>query len=333
MKQNTPAAPKPGFGERVLDTAGKLAIFAAKKATDFIPGGVIKAEDVDTVLQAFRPMSADDKQFEFINEFKDIFDSLVKEFVGEKGRLVVFVDDLDRCLPENAIQVLEAIKLYLDRANVTFVIGAERAIIEQGIRERYKGNIRLSAKEYLEKIVQLPLVMRRLSDEAALGLMAPYTNSVLHDKDTLMSHVIFIGTDSNPRRIKRFINTYHVLAQMSARAGTPLHANSQQLGIVLLVQMRFPEIYDEMLREPGLITDFHDALNHNVDQRDEIFRRREHLGRMYEDLVARRFFEATKGIDCSRAAMEPWVLLARGVDIGKAETVEQTTTSGLISQG
>src|ERR1700747_2273447 len=47
MKRNSPAAPKPGFSERVMDTAGKLAIFAAKKATEFIPGGVIKPEDVD----------------------------------------------------------------------------------------------------------------------------------------------------------------------------------------------------------------------------------------------------------------------------------------------
>ena len=45
--------------------------------------------------------------------------------------LEFFVDDLDRCLPENAIQVLEAIKLYLDRTNITFVIGAEQAVISK----------------------------------------------------------------------------------------------------------------------------------------------------------------------------------------------------------
>jgi hypothetical protein len=324
MKKNTPASPNPDFGDRVKETAGKLAIFAAKKATEFIPGGMIKPEDVDTVLQAFRPLSANDSQFEFINRFEETFDGLVKEYVGEDGRLVVFVDDLDRCLPENAIQILEAIKLYLDRANVTFVIGAERAIIEQGIRERYKGNVHLSAKEYLEKIVQLPFVMRRLSNDAALGLMAPHAAGVLGNDDSLMSRLILIGTDSNPRRIKRFINTYHVLTQMSERAGTPLNAYSHQLTVVLLAQMRFPEIYDELLREPGLITEFHDALAQNVEQRDEIFRRREPLRRIYEEPVARRFFEATKEIDCSRTAMERWVLLARGIDTSKTITPERT---------
>jgi hypothetical protein len=314
MKENTPAAPKPDFGERVKTTASKLAIFAAKKATTFIPGGFVKPEDVDAVVEAFRPSSANDDQFEFINRFEKTFDELVREYVGERGRLVVFVDDLDRCLPENAIQVLEAIKLYLDRTNVTFVIGAERAVIEEGIRERYKGNVRLSAKEYLEKIVQLPFVMRGLSQDAALGLIAPYAETVTYMEDDPMRRLILSGTALNPRRIKRFINTYSVLSHISERANTPVAPHSHQLAMVLLTQMRFPEIYDEMVREPGLIDDFLKALDLNVDKRDDLFGRRDNLRRIFEDAAARRFFEAAKGIDCSREALEPWVLLARGVD-------------------
>jgi hypothetical protein len=324
MKENAPPAAPPDFGERVKTTATKLAIFAAKKATTFIPGGFVKPEDVDTVVEAFRPLSADDEQFDFINKFEQTFDQLVREYVGIEGRLVVFVDDLDRCMPENAIQVLEAIKLYLDRANVTFVIGAERAIIEQGIRERYKGNIRLSAKEYLEKIVQLPFVMRGLSQDAALGLITPAT--VVYQDDAPMRRLILSGTASNPRRIKRFINTYNVLSRISERAGTPVTSHSHQLAIVLLVQMQFPDIYDEMIREPGLIGAFHAALDLSVDRRDDEFRRHDTLRRMFEDPAARRFFEAAKGIDCSRAALQPWVLLARGVDAADA-------TSGVRSKG
>jgi hypothetical protein len=348
MKESTSPAASPDFRERVKETATKLAVFAAKKATMFIPGNLVKPEDVDTLIEAFRPFSANDEQFEFINKFEASFDELVRDYVGDKGRLVVFVDDLDRCLPENAIQVLEAIKLYLDRANVTFVIGAERAVIEQGIRERCKGNVRLSAKEYLEKIVQLPFVMRGLSEAAALGLMLPYSGALGSVRSTVapsspssepreanaspgpktagyqdddrMRHLVFAGTDSNPRRIKRFINTYYVLFQMSERAGSPVLSHSHQLAIVLLTQMRFPEIYDDMIREPGLIDSFQKALDLNVDQRDDLFRRRDNLRRMFEDAAARRFFEATKGIDCSRTALEPWVLLARGADPIKAES-------------
>jgi hypothetical protein len=33
----------------------------------------------------------------------------------QKGALAIFIDDLDRCLPEKTVQVLEAVKLFLDK--------------------------------------------------------------------------------------------------------------------------------------------------------------------------------------------------------------------------
>jgi hypothetical protein len=340
MKENEPAGASKSFLERVEDVAGKLAIFAAKKATTFIPGDLVKPEDVDAVVEAFRPLSANDKQFSFINRFEQTFDELVKDYVGVDGRLVVFVDDLDRCLPENAIQVLEAIKLYLDRTNVTFVIGAERAVIEQGIRERYKDNPRLSAKEYLEKIVQLPFVMRSLSETGALSLMAPYAEALGYGapaeggesgnrpaavapadqridpdkRERTMRHIVFAGTESNPRRIKRFINSYYVLARMSERAGRAVGSDAQQLAVVLMIQMRFPEIYDALEREPGLIKIFHDALGSSVDQREDTFQKRKILREIFDDVPTRRFFESIRSIDCSKEALEPWLLLSKGID-------------------
>jgi hypothetical protein len=308
------------FLDRLKATAINLAVFATKKATEFIPGGFVRPADIDAVIDAVRPLSANDEQFEFINKFEETFDELVLEYVGAGGRLVVFVDDLDRCLPENAIQVLEAIKLYLDRANVTFVIGAERAVIEEGIHERYRGNVRLSAKEYLEKIVQLPFVMRGLSENAALDLIIPYAKTIAYRDDDTMRRLIFVGTDFNPRRIKRFINTYYVLSEISERAGSPVGDNSHQLAMVVLVQMRFPDVYDDMVREPELIQEFHKALDLNDDQRKDVFERRANLRRIFDDVAARRFFEEARTVDCSRGAMERWVLLARGMDVLTAAT-------------
>ncbi len=99
--------------ERISEVASNLAIFAAKVGTRFVPGGIIKEVDVDELVNAIRPLSATEQQFSFFNEFEKTFDSLVEDYVGVDGRLVVFIDDLDRCLPENAIMVMEALKLYL----------------------------------------------------------------------------------------------------------------------------------------------------------------------------------------------------------------------------
>ena len=55
----------------------------------------------------------------------------------KEARLIVFVDDLDRCLPEKAIEVLEAIKLFLEVPGVVFVLGMDREVVERGIEARY----------------------------------------------------------------------------------------------------------------------------------------------------------------------------------------------------
>jgi predicted KAP-like P-loop ATPase len=85
MKSDPEMAAKSDFLERLKDTAGKLALFAAKAATRFIPGNIVKEGDIDAVVAALKPLSANDEQFEFINKFEDTFDRLVKEYVGQNG--------------------------------------------------------------------------------------------------------------------------------------------------------------------------------------------------------------------------------------------------------
>ena len=77
-------------------------------------------------------------------------------------RLVVVVDDLDRCLPETAIETLEAIRLFLFIPGITFVIAADEAMIEYAVNKHFpdlppsKG-LSSYARNYLEKLIQVPL--------------------------------------------------------------------------------------------------------------------------------------------------------------------------------
>jgi KAP family P-loop domain len=51
---------------------------------------------------------------------------------------VVFVDDLDRCLPEKAVAVLELIKTVFNVESFAFVLALDDEVIERGIGHRYK---------------------------------------------------------------------------------------------------------------------------------------------------------------------------------------------------
>jgi hypothetical protein len=76
-------------------------------------------------------------QIAALDECHRQFERISRTCIVPHGRLAVFVDDLDRCLPDQAVEVLEAVKLFLDVPGCVFVLGVDREVIEQGIRVRY----------------------------------------------------------------------------------------------------------------------------------------------------------------------------------------------------
>ncbi|HVS69825.1 MAG TPA: P-loop NTPase fold protein [Phycisphaerae bacterium] len=93
-----------------------------------------------------------------IREFRKDFAELLKE-TGIK-RLVVIIDDLDRCLPATIIETLEAIKLFLFVPNTAFILGADERLVKYAVRTRFPelpGERSEVGRDYLEKLIQYPI--------------------------------------------------------------------------------------------------------------------------------------------------------------------------------
>ncbi len=300
---------KAAFRGRVKDMAKGLARYAARVATRFVPGGVVREEDVDGLIDALSTSATDD-HFAFINEFEEGFDQLVSEYVGEKGYLVVFIDDLDRCLPENAINAMEALKLYLDRANCIFVIGAERSIVEEGIRQRYKDNCNLSAEDYLDKIIQLPFVLPRTEESRAMTLLG--TGGLREHDNADMRNLIAVGTEGNPRRVKRFANAFWVLSKI---AGELDDEAAKRLGKVLMIQMRFPRLFDQLVSDAGLAGSLTRALSAPAEA-ERLKDSSAQVRQLLEDAELARFLRKTRSISMTSSEVQRWIRLAstRGLD-------------------
>ncbi|MEZ6176813.1 MAG: P-loop NTPase fold protein [Candidatus Scalinduaceae bacterium] len=140
----------------------------------------------------------------------------LQEAVDEKSfRIVVFVDDLDRCLPDKAVELLEAIKLFLNIEGYLFVIGVDREVVKKGISYRYrhfeynneekKDNFIISPEDYLDKMIQLPLELPVIEQ----GRKKTFIKSLMGKSDDFKEHsdlIIYAGIGENPRSLKRFIN-------------------------------------------------------------------------------------------------------------------------------
>ena len=74
--------------------------------------------------------------------------------------LVVLVDDLDRCLPDQVIETLEAIRLFLSTPGTAFVIAADERLVRDAVRHRYVAETKTEVdlpREYLEKLVHVAI--------------------------------------------------------------------------------------------------------------------------------------------------------------------------------
>lgn len=123
--------------------------------------GEVQAKDIEEILSMLKKNDKTRTEIKnFRNEFKDLLNKSKVENV------VVFIDELDRCLPDTVLEVFEAMRLFLFVEGMSFVIGADERLIQYSIKSKYKevpGNNLDIGKEYLEKVIQYPLYIPQLT--------------------------------------------------------------------------------------------------------------------------------------------------------------------------
>lgn len=126
------------------------------------------------VIDSFKGTSP----FEEIKKGKDIQNE-IKEFLDtlllEKGhRLVIFIDELDRCKPSYAVKLLERIKHYFDNDRITFVFSINTLELQHTIKKHYGENF--DACRYLDRFFDLRVSIPKL-DIARFYYSINFSNS------------------------------------------------------------------------------------------------------------------------------------------------------------
>ncbi len=146
------SAIKYGLGFATMGPAG----LAAVSITDML--GKIKDIDYESYIKARKEGNPDQNIRSNIQEFHENFEELIHETNIEK--IVVLIDDLDRCSPDTIIGTLEAIKLFLFTKKTAFIIGADERLIKYAVRRRFPeipGDATEVGRDYLEKLIQYPI--------------------------------------------------------------------------------------------------------------------------------------------------------------------------------
>jgi hypothetical protein len=219
----------------------------------------------------------------FVNQFEDAFRKAVNSYVGKKGKIIIFIDDLDRCLPESALTVLESIKLYLDQPNCIFFLGIDKRIVEQAVRQRYKGlPSTVTGKEYIEKIIRLNFFLPEKSPESVekilqVGLNATYAG------DSKRWQLIQMATGSNIRKVKQFVIAFDLVEKIVERLNMD-KAYLPKLAKLLLIQLNYPDFFDSLMKNKSLLRKFENIF----EQEKELFKVKE---RMSKDIDGQIFVD------------------------------------------
>lgn len=170
-------------GLNVVVPHGNMLEAASRPVDDYIrylfgtldkPSGA--NQDVDTVA-----VMAD--------RFRDLVGAYL-EGQGEGARLIICIDDLDRCLPDHQVAILEALYFLTSaRADATFLIALDPTLVKEAAIAHY-GTAHFDTDQYLNKIFDLRINLPAIRDQDLNRLIAayferPFTIAATGESETL----------------------------------------------------------------------------------------------------------------------------------------------------
>lgn len=148
-----------GLGKTIAEgSATGKTIESAEKASS----------ELGTVVSSFLSPAANKTPPKAIQDLRDCFEATLQEL---DVKLVVLIDDLDRCLSDTTIATLEAIRLFLFLRNTAFVIAADDVMIKHAVKRHYGEIEPGTVINYFDKLIQVPIRVPPLGTQEVRAYM------------------------------------------------------------------------------------------------------------------------------------------------------------------
>ncbi|MEU8663599.1 KAP family P-loop NTPase fold protein [Actinoplanes philippinensis] len=230
---------------RLSSTATWLLL---RHAAGPLTAGLVDADDLTNVRDAWQSRGVEN--YRHINHFETDFAEVVQTFLGDRGRLVVFVDDLDRCHGDTAIAVLDALKLFLGEASCVFVLAMDFDVISAAAAKRVDGD-QARGRQYLEKLIHFPYHLPEVRFEAVFRQLQDSVVTELSG-DPALWQLAESAFGENPRRIRRFVSALNLTAATLRLHSQPSRDRLMQVAILLALRMRFPDFFRRLQANPAV---------------------------------------------------------------------------------
>lgn len=191
--------------------------------------------------------------FEAIERLKESFQKLVNEKAGDEGRVIIFIDDLDRIEPERAVELLEVLKIFLDCEKCIFVLAIDYSVVTRGVKVKYGNDFSEGkGKSFFDKIIQVPFKMPVGSYDISLYVKKCFEDIGMEvEEETLPQYINLIkySIGNNPRSMKRLFNSFLLLSNISDSEILEDSLNRQILFALLCMQSSYELMYNYIIEK------------------------------------------------------------------------------------
>ena len=231
-----------------------------------------------------------------IKKLRSTLDNLIMDITDASSnaykKIVIYVDDLDRVEPRDAVKILELLKNIFNLKHCVFVLAIDYQVVVKGLRDKFGEQTEENEWEFrafFDKIIQLPFMMpmgqynisnyiRNLSVKIKFIEEGDFDEG--HIKTVIMNTI-----GGNPRSLKRLINSVSLIKLFTGNTKLvetdeekTLSEDDQKLLLfsLLCIQIAYPKVYDLLSIKP-------DFLNWDNDLAFEMTRKKEEESKSFKN--------------------------------------------------
>ncbi len=187
------------------------------------------------------------------HEFQTLIEAIGQKY--SKQTVIIFFDDLDRCLPEDAIQLLEALKnLFVAKGcNCIFICGIDTRVAKKFIQKHYGGIEDEFAINYFRKIFNLTISMP-FNPKTMPGLLQQHVRDLLNwsenDTKALAGTIANCGRQADMKSVRKYLNVannFYTFLQFNPKYD--FSAGDNLIVALLVLKESWQPLYEDLVQE------------------------------------------------------------------------------------
>ncbi|HEU5447320.1 MAG TPA: pentapeptide repeat-containing protein [Nitrososphaeraceae archaeon] len=203
--------------------------------------------ELNSKIQLIAELDRDTVYFDGFEEIKKEIRNL--RLNNPAFRIIVFVDDLDKCSPKKAFEILELIRVLHDIEGFVYILGISHDMIIKlsNVENNETSN---NGEHYIKKLIQIPITLPKWSNQDIVNLVKELVKKgMIHDKfkDVVDKNIelISVAIDNNPREIKRFLNNFFVAHEIFSGKK---YFEAKELLLIQAIHLRWNKFYNILVK-------------------------------------------------------------------------------------